>query len=601
MLPAMLTMDKDYYILHKSRFLKVGEADDMPENTKAISFRSRCTAGDVQVRTFCAPSVADGIGEEVRDWSPFGKAGRRWPSRIFIESPSGTGKTAFVLEHLLPVAAERGRSILFLGSRAALQEQRENALRLGLQRRESAAFTGAGETYGRSGASSAVTLLHYRDLPAAGSLTQYAYLVFDDVHALLEDSLFNAHTDDILRRAMQGAPDAVWVFLSSAMQEVGSILLERSASVLPAGFVDPALSRQLLRPHNIVYKNTLRRAEYDPFFYRADDALLRRISETDRGEKWLIFVTSIRQGRLLQQRIRRECGRSAAFLSSASKGGRGWELLLKEGRFEQEVLVATRVLGSGVRITDSAVRHIALPFCEQTAFLQLLDRCAVFGDSRIALYAELPTVQKRNILLAAVRRRLDAIDNVRNCPVHRRTNLLQRLWDEGRQEINCLFRINDDGVLTANELAREKLSLLEQFYSALAMQGQAENSYERCVLSWLDMDAAVPHYLGEVAEDGLAGFLSHYASVPLSQDEQEVFYQEFQRLFVRECAARFVSGSAQDEAARSIRKGTTQRKATVNRQLRVLGLGWELKKEHNCWVLRSADGEESGAGKEELL
>ena len=42
---------------------------------------------------------------------------------IFIESQTGTGKTTFVLDVLVPYAMEKGREVLFLSNRFLLKEQ----------------------------------------------------------------------------------------------------------------------------------------------------------------------------------------------------------------------------------------------------------------------------------------------------------------------------------------------------------------------------------------------------------------------------------------------------------------------------------------------
>lgn len=80
------------------------------------------------------------------------------------------------------------------------------------------------------------------------------------------------------------------------------------------------------------------------------------------GEKWLIFVSSIQRGKALQQRIKKETGRKAVFLSSENKADKRWKTLSTEERYDEDVLITTKVLDNGVNISDKGVRHIVIPF-----------------------------------------------------------------------------------------------------------------------------------------------------------------------------------------------------------------------------------------------
>lgn len=540
----------------------------------------------IETRVFQERWLKDGIGEDYKLWMPHGEVSRRRPTRVFIESPSGTGKTSFVFDPLLPHAAAKGRSILYLGVRASLDGQTERARSLGWKQK--AVQTGGGAVFSCPDSPAVITLLSYQEVLAfGGTLSSYAYIVFDDVHCLVEDSLFNAHTGSVLQKILTGAPDAAWIFLSSSMESVSAVLHRWTDRILPSNYADNDLSRKLLQQHCLTYRNELRRSAYRPVFFRGEAALLRAVSQTPKEEKWLIFVSSVQQGKELQRRTGTAAGRSAAFFSSQNKTGKRWSQLLQEQRFPQDVLITTRVLGSGGAVCDRSVRHIALPFCGKTEFLQMLGRCRLGPDDTVQLCIEVPAIQKINTLLALVRRKTVAIERTRRCPPREKTALLQQMWEEGRQEINSLFYISRSGELTVNELAEEKLRQLEAFYSNLAGRYRESGCYERQVLSWLGLDGEAPRYLGEVAPDGLPGFLAHCAGRRCEPEDCESFYQEFQRLFAQECFARFGADSPQASAARAIRKGTTQRKATVNRQLRLLALPYELKKERNGWVLHA--------------
>ena len=54
----------------------------------------------MEVRTFCERWLVNGIEEDYKNWLPRGVVSRQKASRIFIESPTGTGKSSFVLDNL---------------------------------------------------------------------------------------------------------------------------------------------------------------------------------------------------------------------------------------------------------------------------------------------------------------------------------------------------------------------------------------------------------------------------------------------------------------------------------------------------------------------
>ena len=81
---------------------------------------------DAREFKFCCEWLTDGIGESYKEWR--GQGLLQAASRVFIESPTGTGKTTFILKKLCRYAAENKRRILYLGNRVALKEQMEKEM-----------------------------------------------------------------------------------------------------------------------------------------------------------------------------------------------------------------------------------------------------------------------------------------------------------------------------------------------------------------------------------------------------------------------------------------------------------------------------------------
>ncbi len=539
------------------------------------------------VRTFCERWLVNGIQEDYKNWLPRGVERHQKASRIFIESPTGTGKSSFVLDKLFPFAAEKNYNILYLANRSALNQQIRNAVARKLKVKEKIKKDEA--TFYLPESFCCLTVINYQAISLDSTaletfLSDYAYIVFDEAHFFVEDSLFNAKTGLLLKSVLDASPDAVWIFLSATLDGSEELLLAAADKIQPNNLIDANLNKLVLRDHHIVYKNNYQSAVYTPSFFRGIDDLMPVINRTV-GEKWLIFVSSIQRGKALQQRIKKETGRKAVFLSSENKAGKRWEMLSAEERYDEDVLIATKVLDNGVNIRDEDVRHIVIPFCDRTEFMQMLGRRRTHEGERVCLYVEVPTIQKINTLRHGVETKRKAINGVNGCAPNKKKALLAKMWEAGRKDINSLFYINKDGNLTSNFLAEKKLKQLSDFYGMLAARYKEGACYEKTVLTWIKMEDSEPVYLGQTASEDIIGFLSRWEGEKIQMVEWENFYREFERLYNQECRNRFPIDSAEYQKAVSVRKAPPRRKSTVNRQMQILGLPYKLNKENNCWVL----------------
>lgn len=531
--------------------------------------------------------LVNGIQEDYKNWQPRGVERHQKASRIFIESPTGTGKSSFVLDKLFPFAAEKNYNILYLANRSALNQQIKNAVARKLKVKEKIKKDEA--TFYLPESFCCLTVINYQAISLDSTaletfLSDYAYIVFDEAHFFVEDSLFNAKTGLLLKSVLDASPDAVWIFLSATLDGSEELLLTAADKIQPNNLIDANLNKVVFRDHCIVYKNNYQSAVYTPSFFRGIDDLMPVINRTV-GEKWLIFVSSIQRGKALQQRIKKETGRKAVFLSSENKAGKRWEMLSAEERYDEDVLIATKVLDNGVNISDKGVQHIVIPFCDQTEFMQMLGRRRTDEGERVYLYVEVPTIQKVNTLRHGVETKRNAINGVKRCAPNKRNALLAKMWEAGRKDINSLFYINKAGNLTSNFLAEEKLKQLSDFYGTLAVRYKEGACYEKTVLTWIKMEDSEPVYLGQTASEDIIGFLSRWEGEKIQVVEWENFYKEFERLYNQECRNRFPIDSAEYQKAVSVRKAPPRRKSTVNRQMQILGLPYKLNKENNCWVL----------------
>lgn len=64
--------------------------------------------------------VQKAIGDEFQLWSA--------DTPVFIEAPTGTGKTSFVYNSMIPYALSQGKTVLLVSNRIALNEQQQKNL-----------------------------------------------------------------------------------------------------------------------------------------------------------------------------------------------------------------------------------------------------------------------------------------------------------------------------------------------------------------------------------------------------------------------------------------------------------------------------------------
>lgn len=536
---------------------------------------------EVVERVLCCARLADGIGEDYHTWTRM--QGLTAATRVFIQSPAGTGKTAFLVDTFFPFAFKQGRSVLYLGSPASCSEMAALICAQGLEK-----YTVQGATVFRTADGTALALAEYgafmrlekKELPPLW------YIVLDEAQFFWEDCLSDSRTGMILEHLADRYRDAAMLFLSASLQSAAPVLagtLERyqrqAARSLPMTLLPPVL-----------YRNLYSAGTYRVRFFACTDELTAQLRQTPPEEKWLMLTAS----RQAAERLRRElraAGEAAALLTAEKRSGALWHRLEENARFDERILIAAQ-LPDGICIRDDAVKHIVLPFGNGEQLLQLLARRPVQQGETINLFAALPSVQTINTRLMQVSEQKKAVERVLAASETRyyaastaaeQTVLLQEYWLAGRQHINALFSIGEDRALVPNPLAYEKLCGLEELYTRLRRESANPEVYPQYVLQWL-ADAGMQ---AERVQSGtLEELLRRQLGQRVEEAQQEAFYQDFQQRFKAHCYAYCAGDDERLHALLGIRKGKTQRKASMNRGLAALELPYEIKKERGCWVVR---------------
>lgn len=581
------------------------------------------------IKQFCEPWLADGIGDEYKMWETEEDISNKPhavnclpssidSSHVFIESATGTGKTSFVLDKLLPYAIENNRSILYVSNRTALLEQVEHELcsrydsnsindvtprrvenkriapRKYIHKSPDDKKKNPSKIFKIAKSRSYVGLCNYQSLSSFCMEVSepFYYIVFDEIHFFLVDALFNPRTGQIYQDMLWRFNNFVFIMMSATIQEIyegfknGIDVASKQKISARTGSSVYALIRN---PNIWLYQNTFQRQAYNPVLYYDNDILIQKIADSSEQDKWVIFVTSMQKGADLKKQIQERINCSTIFLHSGKKKTALWRNIIEQSSFEVKVLITTQVLDNGVNIDDSAVKHVVLPLCDRTEFIQMLGRKRLSVNEKVNVYVKIPDSKTIRSKLHQINRLNEKIAPFVEPQISEEymTKLLQRYWMQADVNIIKLFYIDHWRNLRLNLFAYIKINLLGKFYEDLLNNICDSVYFAKMVHGWLNIpyDQNIPLANGFNSAN-LDNLIQNFLDKPIALEEQGNFYAEFQSHYKSECAKRFQDDPKQYEQALSIRKGKTQRKATINRELALLGLPYEVIKHKNCWLLK---------------
>lgn len=272
---------------------------------------------------------------------------------------------------------------------------------------------------------------------------EYTFVIIDECHFFTQDSLFNADTSKILDAIIDKCKNSIRIYTSATLDDVLPVILKKD---IPEKFEENPYKFFCQKPPNLYYKkflltNTIpknilpfsdkiniqsiminynyymnlikfydeQQNEITPYYnYTAiiydlepnysyikthliknnDNALVDKISHThNKDSKWIIFVKSKKEGKALKEKLNQK-QISSEFISSESKteSNTAYQQIIKESKFDVEVLISTAVIDNGVNIKDKAVKNIAISVFDYTSFIQMLGRVRPIEEQKINLY-----------------------------------------------------------------------------------------------------------------------------------------------------------------------------------------------------------------------
>lgn len=501
--------------------------------------------------------VTEGIGESYLNWTP--------ENPILISAQTGSGKNEFIKKKLIPAAEESNSKILILVNRTAVSRQQKRIIAESIGENLSSDYSDSQlderEIFG------CVTIKTYQKLGTEideiyknNYEKDYKYVILDECHFFKSDALFNNVTYRLLEAIRINFRDSIRVYMTATPDEIfGSIMeieknlpnLERTNRI-----ANPLVS--WLRPTKIYCYEFERDFKYvNPYYFNTKKELIDKIKQDESGEKWLVFVSSKKNG----QEIAEELGSKAVFIDASAKDLKGdseaistinainaikslneysdialkkdknvkiqeylelielqikesskdaegydkitYAELIKNQKFEKTVLVTTSVLDNGINLKDDLLKNIVIMTSDKTSFLQMLGRIRIDGDKKVNLYIQNRKNEHFNGKIKLVNQQLTAyLSSLGKKKPEFIVKILQGKIEAYPQICN-LYSVNYDNLIKDykinwNKLAIDKLKEDKNFL--LRIKEKIKNDKDAFIkeqLSWIGFDYNKEQYISD--------------------------------------------------------------------------------------------------------
>ena len=117
-------------------------------------------------------------------------------------------------------------------------------------------------------------------------------------------------------------------------------------------------------------------------------------------------------GKPFQKNIAEQTGKKVRFISAETKKRSIWNEIIENSSFRGDILITTNVPDNGINITDERVRHIVIPFCAKSDFIQMLGRKRIVNTESVNVYAEIPSEAKLRSYIKETSHKTEVLHNI---------------------------------------------------------------------------------------------------------------------------------------------------------------------------------------------
>lgn len=374
--------------------------------------------------------VSEAIGEDYKQW--------RDGDYVFIDAPTGTGKTTFIYEKIIVKALEDDLNVLLISNRIALNmQQKRKIYDIINEHKPEALGTLKKDKINKNtifiGPVCVITYQSLYSIFSSGRLksdkngkkvrkikdwtSKLRYAVFDEIHFLYADAEFNSFCGYLVNYIPYVFKQVIRIYITATSWDIIDYIQKYEESTYKLNIYNPIkqiknerfniLSQEFHFHHHIIKPDY---SKYELKFFDLEtsskaaiaaklvpgasdnDSLIskaklqnKRISKAaavlnimdpppSKDNKWIVFVDSKDEGKALKKLLK-EAGVSAAYVDrDTSEPQKVRNDIIQYEKFSQPVLITTQVLDNGINICDEAVKNIVVFYTDRTEFIQALGR-----------------------------------------------------------------------------------------------------------------------------------------------------------------------------------------------------------------------------------
>lgn len=417
---------------------------------------------------------------------------------VFLDAPTGSGKTTFVLERLVPYALRSNQEVLFLSNRYLLREQ-VKAKVAKTQRLPAEDLDWLEQVEEFEG----ITILSYQKLQILVEKgmeekyyrsERYRYVVFDEAHYILEDSLFNPKIKFLLNYIERMF--STKVFMSATISEVKTFLLRNGllGKIMQGSEtkVDDFLKWAVLdtvmgRTMNLFWKRIwfyyvpAEKKEIHVKYFENYEEITEVMNRS--SEKWLIFLSNKTGMKNWERQLRIPCD----VIHAGERKEEVVEEIIQHEKFTKQALITTKLLDNGVNFKDTQLKNVVIDAISETEFIQMLGRKRFMqGDEYLTLYIPKKSVRYfSGYLQMNIKKSLEILEGGVTGD-----RMMSRMLEEPEvYEIIrrfCIFRggklqVNEAGIFKLRQIAK----FLRHMQEAMKEDGWA---FIKEQLSWIGLE-----------------------------------------------------------------------------------------------------------------
>lgn len=415
-------------------------------------------------------------------------------SDIYIQAPTGSGKTNFILNCILPMAMQQGRGVLILCNRKNLLQQYITDIGNNTMAR----MKNGDWSWHFFQQNGMLCVMTYQAIAESKQIDRiigrYGIVVCDEVHALYADSHFATGLYKAFDKLVNWSMGRLMLYVSATAEHIFPILYQATC--------------QRLYPACYFQQPDWSRTQSFPGYYRLEEdytfcnvRYLEKIQQVpaliaddqDPNSKWLVFVSSVREGNVILKGLK-DLELTDAFLLTketvmSERGKIISDQLVCTHTFDCKVLISTLVLEAGVSVCEPNVKNIVNLHYLRETFIQTLGRKRMQDNENLNVYILNRNAQfwagKQNFCMQI----LKEYQAMRcNSMYDLQKHIAMRLLATAGNELLKTFVYYDE-VYRFNYISILKAEQDKQFYSSLLTKCQEDGrSYIKEQLSWMGLE-----------------------------------------------------------------------------------------------------------------